>query len=44
MKTLISTTAMAALIFVPAAYAAGDLSRANPQEIVMDMGTSGSSM
>ena len=44
MKTLVAMTAVAALIAVPAAYAAGDLTRANPQEIVMEMGSSGSSM
>lgn len=44
MKTLLTVTALAALVTVPAVHAAGDLSRNNPQEIVMEMGSSGSKM
>jgi len=44
MKTFLSTAALAALVAVPAVYAAGDLSRNNPQEIVMEMGSSNSKM
>lgn len=38
---LLTTTA---LLFASSAYAAGDLSRANPKEIVIEMGTSGDKM
>ena len=44
MKVVVTTIALAALVSVPGVYAAGDLSRASPKEIVMEMGSSGSSM
>jgi uncharacterized cupredoxin-like copper-binding protein len=44
MKTLLTMTTLAALVAVPAVFAAGDLSRDNPQEIVLEMGSSGSKM
>jgi uncharacterized cupredoxin-like copper-binding protein len=44
MKTLLTTAALAALVTAPTVYAAGDLSRNNPQEIIMEMGSSGSKM
>jgi uncharacterized cupredoxin-like copper-binding protein len=44
MKTLLATAALAALVAAPTVYAAGDLSRNNPQEIIMEMGSSGSKM
>ena len=44
MKTLPILFATTALLFASGAQAAGDLSRANPQEIVIEMGTSGDRM
>jgi len=44
MNAFLTMTTLAALVAVPAVYAAGDLSRDNPQEIVMEMGSSGSKM
>jgi len=44
MKSLLSTTALATLLAAAGAFAAGDLTRADPQEVVMEMGSSGSSM
>jgi len=44
MNALLTMTTLAALVAVPAVYAAGDLSRNNPQEIVLEMGSSGSKM
>lgn len=44
MKSLLSTTALATLLATGSIYAAGDLTRANPQEVVMEMGSSGGSM
>jgi uncharacterized cupredoxin-like copper-binding protein len=44
MKTPLVVAALGVLGAIPAAYAAGDLSRHNPQEIVLEMGSSGSKM
>ena len=44
MKAPLLAVALAAVGAMPAAYAAGDLSRNNPQEIVLEMGSSGSKM
>jgi len=44
MKTLAILMSTAALLVASSAYAAGDLSRADPQEIVIEMGTSGDRM
>ena len=44
MKTLPILLATTALLFASGAQAAGDLSRASPQEIVIEMGTSGDRM
>lgn len=44
MKTLPIVVSTVTLFLVNAAYAAGDLSRADPQEIVIEMGTSGDRM
>lgn len=44
MKPRILTAALASLLATGVAYAAGDLTRANPQEVVLEMGASGSSM
>jgi uncharacterized cupredoxin-like copper-binding protein len=44
MKTLAILMSTAALLVASSAYAAGDLSRADPQEIIIEMGTSGDKM
>ena len=44
MRTMPFLLSMAAFLFASGAQAAGDLSRANPQEIVIEMGTSGDKM
>lgn len=44
MKFAVTMTALGALLIMGGAYAAGDMTRANPQEIVLEMGSSGSSM
>lgn len=44
MKRIAFLLPMAALLFSSGAYAAGDLSRADPTEIVIEMGTSGDKM
>ena len=44
MKTPLVVAALGVLGAMPAAYAAGDLSRNKPQEIVLEMGSSGSKM
>ena len=44
MKTLAILMSTAALLIASSAYAAGDLSRADPQEIIIEMGTSGDKM
>ena len=44
MKSLSLLLATAAIAFASGAQAAGDLSRADPQEIVLEMGTSGDKM
>ena len=44
MKALLSMTAMVTLLAAAGVFAAGDLTRASPQEIVLEMGSSGSAM
>ena len=44
MKSRLAAAALAALGAMPAAYAGGDLSRNDIQEIVLEMGSSGSKM
>jgi len=44
MKTFSILLSGAALVFASTAFAAGDLSRADPKEIVIEMGTSGDRM
>ena len=44
MRTIVFLISAVGLLFASGAQAAGDLSRANPKEIVIEMGTSGDKM
>jgi uncharacterized cupredoxin-like copper-binding protein len=44
MKIQILTAAISSLLVAASTYAAGDLSRANPEKIVIEMGTQGTQM